>query len=58
MSLKMGKTNKERLDLLIGFLDKDVAPDMGNIEKAAAEFLRLNFSLVQGIADAWDERLA
>ena len=48
--------NARRLDMLIGFLEADVAPDLGNIEKAAADFLRNNFVLVVGIADAFDER--
>ena len=57
MSLKMEKTNKERLDLLIGFLKNDkMAEDMGNVEKAAADFLENNFQLVLGVADAFDER--
>jgi hypothetical protein len=55
MSLQMDNSNEERLKLLIGFLKGDVAPDMGNVEKAAAEFLKLNASLVVGMADALDE---
>jgi hypothetical protein len=52
----MDKTNKERLDLLIGFLENDKeGGDMANVEKAAAEFLRLNWTYVIGIADAYDE---
>ena len=48
--------NARRLETLIGFLNADVAPDLGNIEKAAADFLRNNFVLVVGVADAFDER--
>jgi hypothetical protein len=51
----MDNSNEERLKLLIGFINGDVAPDMGNVEKAAAEFLKLNASLVLGMADALDE---
>jgi hypothetical protein len=50
------KTNADRLKTLIGFLEADVAPDLGNIEKAAADFLTNNFQLVVGVADAFDER--
>ena len=53
---KQVSPNIKRLDTLIGFLNADVAPDLGNIEKAAADFLRNNFVLVVGIADAFDER--
>lgn len=56
MSLKMDKSNAERLRLLIGFLWQDDEQDMGNVEKAAAEFLKLNASLVEGMADAMDEK--
>lgn len=52
----MDKSNAERLRLLIGFLWQDDEPDMGNVEKAVAEFLKLNSSLVLGMADAMDER--
>jgi hypothetical protein len=55
MSLRLDKSNKERLDLLIGFLENDkMAEDMGNVEKAAANFLRNNAELVIGIADYFD----
>jgi hypothetical protein len=55
-SLDMNKTNADRLKLLVGFLRTDDAKDMGNMEKAAAEFLELNASIVEGMADAMDEK--
>lgn len=56
MSLKMDKSNDDRLKMLISFLRADDAKDMGNVEKAAADFLENNFVLVIGVADAYDER--
>jgi len=56
MSLTINKSNADRLKLLIGFLRADKSPDMGNLNQAAAEFLELNASLVEGMADAMDEK--
>jgi hypothetical protein len=52
----MDKSNDDRLKMLIGFIREDKAKDMGNVEKAAADFLENNFTLIIGIAEAYDER--
>lgn len=56
MSLKMDKSNAERIQSLIGFLRADKEADMGNAEKAAAKVLEENFTKVVSYAEAMDER--
>lgn len=52
----MASINAERLKVLITFLQDDkLGADYRNVERAAADFLANNFTLVQGIADRYDE---